>query len=140
MLSYGYTLLFYNLYSLLRARGLNPHVGYLHPLRAGHPALTSDMVEEFRALVVDAVVWNLVLNRRLTPDDFGAPSGSQACRMNDTARVRLIREIEKKLNAPLTHPSSGLKLDYRRCMEHQINLLAAVIRGTEPAYTPLILR
>jgi len=140
MLSYGYTLLFYNLYSLLRARGLNPHVGYLHSLRAGHPALVSDVIEEFRALVVDAVVWNLVLNRRLSPDDFSVPAGSQACRMNDTARVRLIRELEKKLNAPLTHPGSGLKLDYRRCMEHQINLLAAVIRGTEPAYTPLIVR
>jgi CRISPR-associated protein Cas1 len=33
MLSYGYTLLFYNIYSLLRARGLNPHVGYLQVTR-----------------------------------------------------------------------------------------------------------
>jgi len=30
MLSYGYTLLFYNIYSLLRSRGLNPQVGFLH--------------------------------------------------------------------------------------------------------------
>jgi CRISPR-associated protein Cas1 len=52
MLSYGYTLLFYNIYSLLRSRGLNPQVGFLHALRQGHPALVSDMVEEFRALVV----------------------------------------------------------------------------------------
>ena len=56
MQSYGYTLLFYNIYSLLRSRGLNPQVGFLHALRPGYPALASDMVEEFRALVVDAVV------------------------------------------------------------------------------------
>lgn len=35
MLSYGYTLLFYNIYSLLRSRGQNPHVGFLHTLRQG---------------------------------------------------------------------------------------------------------
>ncbi|NJN47572.1 MAG: hypothetical protein HC808_15070 [Candidatus Competibacteraceae bacterium] len=27
-MSYGYTLLFYNIYSLARARGLNAHVGF----------------------------------------------------------------------------------------------------------------
>ena len=42
MLSYGYTLLYYNLCSLVRVRGLNPHVGFLHPVRSGHPALVSD--------------------------------------------------------------------------------------------------
>ena len=66
LLSYGYTLLFYNIYSLLRSRGLNPHVGFLHALRQGHPALASDIMEEFRALVVDAVVWNLAINQRRT--------------------------------------------------------------------------
>lgn len=139
MLSYGYTLLFYNIHSLIRARGLNPHVGYLHPLRAGHPALVSDLMEEFRSLVVDAVVWNLVLNRRLSPLGFILPAmPGQACRMNDETRVHLIHEMEKKLNAPIIHPLSGLRLDYRRCMEHQINQLAAVIRGNQPDYLPMI--
>jgi len=141
MLSYGYTLLFYNVYSFIRARGLNPHVGYLHPLRAGHPALASDMVEEFRAMVVDAVVWNLTLNRRLGPDDFiRPPEGGRGCLLRELARARFIREMEKKFNAPITHPVSGLKLDYRRCMEHQINLLAGVIRDTQPAYRAMVLR
>ncbi len=141
MLSYGYTLLFYNIHSLIRARGLNPHVGYLHPLRAGHPALASDMIEEFRALVVDPIVWNLTLNRRLHPDDFTLPDTPAAgCRMNDRARIRLIQEMEKKLNASVIHPLSGLKLDYRRCMEHQINQLAAVIRGVKTDYQAMTVR
>ncbi len=70
LLSYGYTLLFYNIYALVRARGLSPHAGFLHPLRAGHPALVSDLIEEFRALVVDALVLSLVLNGRLALEDF----------------------------------------------------------------------
>lgn len=141
LLSYGYTLLFYNIYSLIRARGLNPHVGYLHPLRAGHPALASDLMEEFRALVVDPVVWNLVLNQRLQPDQFRLPrTPGDACRMDGPARTRLIRDLEKKLNASIVHPNSGLRLDYRRCMEHQIDELAGLLRGSRHRYRPMIVR
>lgn len=141
MLSWGYTLLFYNVYSFLRARGLNPHVGYLHSLRMGHPALASDMMEEFRAPIVDAIVWNMVLNRRLSPGDFDFPDvPGGACRMKEAARRRFIREMEKKFNTAIIHPHSGLKLDYRRCIEHQIRQLAAVIRGEQDGYQPFVIR
>ncbi|POZ50613.1 CRISPR-associated endonuclease Cas1 [Methylovulum psychrotolerans] len=87
LLSYGYTLLFYNVYSLLRSRGLNPQVGFLHALQQGHPALASDMMEEFRAPVVDAVVWKLVLNNHLTPADFDYPRTEGAgCYLKAPAR------------------------------------------------------
>jgi len=141
MLSYGYTLLFYNLYSFVRARGLNPHIGLLHAVRSGHPALVSDIIEEFRSIVVDAVVFNLVFNRRVTPADFTLPERpGQGCLLSDQARKLFIAEMEKKMNSPITHPHSGLKLDYRRCLEHQIASLAAVIQGREERYHPLVLR
>ncbi|MCI5146490.1 MAG: CRISPR-associated endonuclease Cas1, partial [Candidatus Electrothrix sp. AR3] len=135
LLSYGYTLLFYNLYSFLRARGLNPHVGFFHQVRSGHPALVSDMMEEFRAIIVDIVVLKLVLNRHLTPKEFTMPTGANtACLMSDQARKLFIRELEKKLNAAILHPVSGLHLDYRRCLEHQVHHLAAVIQKREARY------
>jgi CRISPR-associated protein Cas1 len=141
LLSYGYTVLFYNMYSLLRSRGLNPQVGFLHALRAGHPALASDLIEEFRAPVVDAAVWRLVLNGQLKPEDFDYPqTAGEACLLNPEARRRFIEILEAKLNAAIRHPVSGADLDYRRCMEHQVRHLAAVIRGLEPGYRPMILR
>lgn len=141
MLSYGYTLLFYNIYSLLRSRGLNPHVGFLHALRQGHPALASDIMEEFRALVVDAVVWNLALNQRLTPDDFDYPKAAgEPCLLKPPARKMFIKALEEKLNAAITHPVTGVSLDYRRCMEYQVQHLSQVIRGLEPHYQAMVLR
>lgn len=141
MLSYGYTLLFHNIYSFLRARGLNPHIGYLHPIRMGHPALASDMMEEYRAIVVDAVVLNLVFNQKINSDDFILPTqAGEPCLLTPSARRLFVREIEKKLNAAIKHPISLHQLDYRRCMAYQINHLAAVIRKTESGYQPLILR
>jgi CRISP-associated protein Cas1 len=141
LLSYGYTLLFYNVYTLLRARGLNPHVGYLHPMRMGHPALVSDVMEEFRALVVDSVVMNLVLNNKLSPNDFIAPTApGEPCLLSSDARALFVRSIEAKFNSALQHPISKLKLDYRRCIEHQINYLAAVIRQKDSSYKPMVLK
>lgn len=139
MLSYGYTLLFYNVYTFLRARGLNPHVGYLHPMRQGHPALVSDMMEEFRALIVDSVVFNIALNHKLQADDFIIQE-NKACLLTPKARKYFIQQLENKFNAQLRHPVSGLRLDYRRCIEHQTNHLAAVIRQTTPSYQAMILR
>ena len=141
MLSYGYTLLFYNIYSLLRSRGLNPQVGFLHALRPGHPALASDMVEEFRALVVDAVVWKLALNQHLTPDDFDTPKTvGEGCLLKPHARQLFIKALEENLNSAITHPGAGTQLDYRRCMEYQVQHLSEVIRGTETGYQAMVLR
>lgn len=141
MLSYGYTLLFYNIYSLLRSRGLNPQVGFLHALRQGHPALASDMVEEFRALVVDAVVWKLALNQHVTPDDFDYPkTAGEGCFLKPHARQVFIKVLEEKLNSAITHPGTGIQLDYRRCMEYQVQHLTQVIRGTETDYQAMVPR
>jgi hypothetical protein len=60
--------------------------------------------------------------------------------LNDQARNVLIRSLESKLNSPVRHPVSHFRLDYRRCMEHQINHLAAVVRGREPRYRPALFR
>jgi CRISP-associated protein Cas1 len=141
LLSYGYTLLFYNIYALIRARGLNAHVGFLHPLRSGHPALVSDLMEEFRALVIDALMLSLVLNDRLAPSDFLLPQTPDSpCLLSDAARKQVIHAFEKKMNATVTHPTTGLRLDYRRCIDEQVRIMAGVIRGKLEGYTPMVLR
>jgi len=141
MLSYGYTLLFYNIYSLLRSRGLNPQVGFLHALRQGHPALASDMMEEFRSIVVDAVVWKLAVNRQLTPDDFDYPkTAGEGCFLKPHARQTFIKALEEKFNSAIAHPVTGTALDYRRCMEYQVQHLSQVIRGIDADYQAMVLR
>jgi len=141
LLSYGYSLLLRNIISLLKVRGLNSHIGYLHPIRRGHPALASDVIEEFRSIVVDTVVLNIILNNKLSLEDFKLPSKpGEACYLTDSARRLFTQHIESKLNSQLTHPESLLKLDYRRCIEHQINHLASVIEQRGDNYKPLILR
>lgn len=133
LLSYGYTLLFHNVYTFIKASGLNPHIGFLHPARRGHPALASDLMEEFRAVIVDAVVFNMIINNKLKFEEFQIPeTPGKACRIHNDARRKFIRELENKFNSAITHPVNGNRIDYRRCIEHQVKHLAELIRIDSP--------
>ena len=138
LLSFGYTLLFNNAFSLIRLTGLNTHAAFLHSERSGHPALASDVIEEFRALTVDAVVLNLIFNERLTPDDF--EQHEQGCRINAQARKIFIKAFEDKLNSQLKRANGEARFSYRQCMDQQLQKLATTIRDSTQPYTPFLVR
>jgi len=64
LLSLGYTMLHNNVYAMINVVGLDPYQGFLHTGRYGHPTLASDLMEEFRAIVVDSMVLS-VINKRI---------------------------------------------------------------------------
>ena len=142
LLSFGYMLLYHNVYTLVCACGLHPYVGFLHPLRRSHPALVSDLMEEFRALVVDATVLALIFNRKLQPDDFEVGKDEDGgCRISDHARRCFIQAFERKLNSRMVHPRTGRQSDYRRCIAYQARQLAAAVQDDAARpYRPLVLR
>lgn len=136
MLSYGYTVLYYNVLTLLLARGLHPHVGFLHAVRAGHHALASDMMEPFRPLAVDAVVAHLVRNGGVKPADFQHPAAAgQACLMLPHARTVLIHALEARLDARVALRGSELQLDLRRLMDMQVLSLLDRLLGRAAAFS-----
>jgi len=141
LLSFGYTLLFYNTYALVRAQGLHPHVGFYHELRPGHPALISDLMEEFRAPIVDATVLALLHRKQVQPDDFRMPTeAGMPCLMTEEARRRVTRAFEAVFNRLVTHPDAGDHCDYRRAIALQAQRLVAVIKGEQPIYKPFLRR
>ncbi|MBI3248482.1 MAG: group II intron reverse transcriptase/maturase [Deltaproteobacteria bacterium] len=139
LLSFGYTLLFYNLYGLIVARGLHPYVGHLHLMRDRHPALASDLIEEFRAPIVDSLVLTLINNKTLTPADFFRLADGP-CLLKDTARKTFIRAFEQKMATQITHPHTGMVVDYRRCLDLQVCQMMDWIRGETQEYTPMKMR
>ena len=56
MLSLGYTLVTNLINGIIIARGLEPAIGFLHELHSNRPSLACDLVEEFRAPVVDRFI------------------------------------------------------------------------------------
>jgi CRISPR-associated protein Cas1 len=73
-LSLGYTLLSQEVESAILGVGLLTGVGALHELGPGRATLVFDLVEEFRAPVVDRLVLRLINREQLAPEDFVDPA------------------------------------------------------------------
>ena len=139
LLDLGYTLLRQAVAGLIQARGLNPWLGHLHATASGHMALASDLMEEFRPMVVDAAVLNACLNGRLTPDDFVIRDAAYYLKP-DAAR-QFVRDIETRLNTERQHPRAAGLLDLRRIMDAQVRALAGCYRqGSAQAFEPCVFR
>lgn len=133
LLSFGYMLLMQNVGSFIQAVGLHPQVGFLHARRPGHPALASDLMDEFRAIVVYSLVLNLALNSRTTPSDFttDAASGLKN-RLTPEAKKRFIAAFEDKLASKITHDDSAGPVDFRQAINLQARRALASIRDGTP--------
>ncbi len=70
VLSFGYALLLTHVDGLVRTAGLDPAVGMLHEIHDGRPALTLDLMEEFRPLIIDRLALRLTNRAQLHPSDF----------------------------------------------------------------------
>ena len=139
LLSYGYAILFQNVLTLLVRRGLHPYVGALHALADRHPGLVSDLMEEFRPLVVDAVVLKLLLNGRIKPEHFEPGDEDFPCRLLPVGRRIFVKSIEEKLDTPLQHPQSGKSIDLRRAIAGQASLWADHVCRSAEHYRPFVL-
>jgi CRISPR-associated protein Cas1 len=137
LLSYGYAVLYQSVASLAQRQGLNPLFGNLHSPGSGHDALASDLMEEFRAPIVDSVILHLTLSKEISPQDFSYEGeNGLPCKIGEQARKHLIARLEAKFRSGVIHPRIGLRMDYRRAVQYQIHHYTRVITGEEPVYHP----
>ncbi|GCE09283.1 type I-D CRISPR-associated endonuclease Cas1d [Dictyobacter aurantiacus] len=138
MLSLGYTLLHHQVSSAIQVVGLDPYVGFLHQPRHGRPALALDLMEEFRPIIVDSVVLNIVNHHILSERDFEEELG--VVLLKSSARKIFYAKFEERLLEELHHPHFGYRTNYRRCIELQTRLLAKWLTNEIPNYPPLCIR
>lgn len=142
MLSLGYTLLLYEIYTALFLKGLNPYAGFIHKDKQGHPALASDMIEEWRSEIVDSLAMRLVQNNEMSLDDFHKDGDSGAILLSKSALKKFIQSFEKKMleEANYMECTDG-KMSFRRALFFQSNLLSKAIDNNDISiYKPLRLR
>lgn len=138
LMSLGYTLLSQNVSSFIELMGLHTHYGNLHVPRDNHPALVSDLMEEFRAQLVDSLVSYLVNSKILMPEDFTLPDERGGVFLQPHALKKFLKHWEEKLQSELTHPYTGYKVSFRRCLELQVREYVACLMGEVDTYRPMI--
>ncbi len=138
LLSFCYSLLLKDCIAALRMVGFDPYFGVLHRPRFGRPALALDLAEEFRPLVAESVVLTLLNNGEVRPSGFVVRAGGVT--MTNECRRTVIGRFERRMNQELTHPVFGYAVSYRRAVELQARILAAVTLGELDRYQALTTR
>jgi len=139
LLSFGYALLANDVHAAVNVLGFDPYCGYLHADRYGRPSLALDLMEEFRPIVVDAVVLACVNKRILQPNDFAIGLGNVHSLTLD-ARKKFLVQYEERKNTEIQHPLFEYTATYRRCFELQARILAKCIQGELERYEPFVIR
>ncbi len=137
LLSLGYTLLGENLFAALEIVGLDPYDGFYHADRYGRPALALDLIEEFRALIVDSLVVQLINREILGAQNFKPMADAEHGVCLDKHGLRkFFHHYSARLNTAVIHPYYGKRLTYLKCFEVQARLMRQVIEGKTSAYIP----
>ncbi|MGO9569892.1 MAG: CRISPR-associated endonuclease Cas1 [Desulfomonilaceae bacterium] len=129
ILSFGYALLTNTLQSLLDGVGFDPFLGFFHEEDYGRPSLALDLVEPFRAPVVDRFTVRLFNLGILKPTDFVLDQEGGLCLSKQALRT-FFQQWESLM----------VKMDIRRELRTQVETLAKVYTGEEPRVKPWIWR
>jgi CRISP-associated protein Cas1 len=120
LLSFGYTLLFNNVLSLILAEGLSPYLGNLHYGEDKKPYLAFDLMEEFRSPIVDTLVMKLINSSTFKLDDFDTVPTTGGVYLNSTARRSFFRHFENRMSEEILHPDLLAAVSYRYAIQLQV--------------------
>lgn len=137
LLSFGYTLVTNELAALLETVGLDSYLGCLHQLDYGRRSLALDLVEPFRAPLVDRMVLTLLNRRQFGPEDFDRGEGGGMYLRTEAAR-RFLGEYEHwMLHGPANANNDG----FRGALRDSVRSYAAALRDSDPTiYEPFLFR
>lgn len=123
LLNYGYGILYGEVQNALVIAGLEPYAGLIHTDRPGKPSLTLDLIEEFRAPIVDRTVIGLVNRHYDVQFDDGG-------RLEHDFRKNFAEHVMSRLNAQGVYEKKRYQL--RSIIQLQARALAAALRGERP--------
>lgn len=140
MLNYGYAILSKEMHGELENRSLNPYIGFVHKDKYGHTALVSDMIEEWRPVIVDSVVLSLIQGHEIGCSDFELDSGG--CRMNTDAIKTLLSKLEQKMETKTGYLKYfDSPISFREAIWHQADRMSRFVdKGVCSIYKPVIIR
>jgi CRISPR-associated protein Cas1 len=133
LLSYGYTVLTTEMFFMTYSAGFDPYLGFYHGIRYGRPALALDLIEEFRHVVIDMLVLDMISRKMIDIEDF--IEVDEEFRMRRRVLNKFFAQYEKRMNKIFVDPKTKRKSNFRKIMENQVYRLAdCITKDTE--YVP----
>lgn len=111
LISFGNSLMYSTALGEIYKTQLDPTVSFLHEPSTKRFSLSLDIAEIFKPLIIDAIIFNLINNRRISIKDFDIEEG--ICFLNENGRKKFISEYEKKMEVTIKHRTLKRKVSYR---------------------------
>jgi CRISPR-associated endonuclease Cas1 len=136
MLSFGYTLLYNRIASVLKQKGFNPRIGLVHQGRGNHNALASDMIEDLRH-IAERVMLALIHRREIQPEHFSISERKtvSVCRLDGEGFRKFIHRFEVTLSGRFSF-DGGEKISVNAYLDEMADKLKRSFKLGIP-YTPL---
>lgn len=145
-LSFLYTLMASRVEDAVRSTGLLPGAAGLHEAGPARAALAFDLVEEFRAPLVDRLVLRLINRKQLAPEDFEDPAArrvdlsrpatgpSGAVHLGNVGRQVVLAAWGALLRDKVLDAEDGSRVSVSWLFERQARRMARVFQGRYPEY------
>ncbi|MEW5987701.1 MAG: CRISPR-associated endonuclease Cas1, partial [Chloroflexota bacterium] len=125
ILNYGYGILYGQVERAIVLAGLDPYGGFIHVDRPGKPSLVLDLIEEFRAPIVDRTMLGLVNKGvKIEQDERGF--------LVDKCRRQLAEKVLDRLESDELYEKK--RYPFRHVIQTQARHLATFVRGERERY------
>lgn len=138
LLSLGYSILTNNVLSCLYASKLDVSLGFFHSSSRGKPALALDLMEIFRALVVDTLVLQMINRDNITIDDFQPGEGS--CLLKRASLRKFLKTYSNKIHNKACTADDGSDMSYIQLIADESRKLSNYLMGKLEDYVPFSIR
>lgn len=142
MISLGYAILLNEIVCKIETKGLNPYYGFMHRDSEKHPTLASDLIEEWRAVIIDSVVMSMLNGHEIQKEDFRIDKDSKGCFIQKSGLSKYIVKLEKRLQNQIRYLQYvDYPVSFRRAILLQVNQLAKAIEEEDASlYEPIQIR
>lgn len=108
LLNYGYGILYSEIEKACIIAGLDPYLGYFHTDRYGKPSMVLDLIEEFRAPIVDRAIITLFVRKLVNEEDFVENGETKI--LSDKGKEKVIKAIMERLHTQVEFGKKKLTL------------------------------
>jgi len=138
LLSFGYQVLWNHLLTLIELQNLDPYQACLHQGSERHAALVSDLVEEFRAPIIDSLVLQLLNGRIMEVEsDFEPHQGG--CYLSSSGRKKFLQAFRKRMEDQLRTDSGEMQPRWDT-LNRQVKAYRQFIYSPVNLYSPYRIR
>lgn len=125
IMSYGYSLLYGIILSIIDRSDLSSHISFIHSLNKSNDSLQLDLADIYKPILVDRIMLRIIRKRQINEDYFEYGVDCK-CYLNENGSKLFINEFNKLLKTTVEY--HGKSYAYKTLLNREVNELSEYIK------------